>query len=89
MIYGYARAATTAQGLDSQIQKLTEYGCTKIYQEYGSGNTVNQELQNMLSVLTDGDEVVVCSVDRLSRNIRNFSDLISTLETKGIKLTSL
>ena len=37
MLVGYARVSSTGQNLDSQIQALKKFGCTKIFMEKRSG----------------------------------------------------
>ncbi|PDY31036.1 recombinase family protein [Bacillus thuringiensis] len=41
-IVGYARVSTKDQNLDVQIEKLTEYGCDKIYSEKYCGANSNR-----------------------------------------------
>jgi DNA invertase Pin-like site-specific DNA recombinase len=39
MKVGYARVSSLGQSLDTQIEKLTAFGCEKIFQEKRSGAT--------------------------------------------------
>lgn len=39
---GYARVSSTGQSLEVQIEKLKNYGCTKIYAEKMSGIDQNR-----------------------------------------------
>lgn len=69
MKIGYARVSSKDQNLDRQLVALQNEGCEKIYQDKCSGKDLNRpEFQKMLSELNKGDLVVICSLDRLSRN---------------------
>jgi DNA invertase Pin-like site-specific DNA recombinase len=66
MKIGYARVSTADQNLDLQLNALSEYGCTTIYQEKISGkNKDRPELKKLLETLRKGDQVVVWKLDRL------------------------
>lgn len=78
MKYGYARVSMHDQNLDSQIAELEIFGCQKVFFEAFSGkNRDRPELQNLLSVLKEGDELVVLKLDRLAGSLK---DLIFILE---------
>ena len=90
MIYGYARVSTVDQNLDRQKDALREYGVDKIYCEKMSGAKKNRpELDRMLAVLERGDAVVIESLSRLGRSVKNLSDLMEMFNEKGIRLISL
>ena len=76
MKIGYARVSTQDQNLDLQLNELTRFGCTSIYQEKVSGkNTERAELKKLLTGVRIGDEVVVWKLDRLGRSLRDLVDL--------------
>ena len=52
MLVGYARVSTTGQNLDSQIEALKKFGCTKIFMEKNQLNNTRLELQNALDFIT-------------------------------------
>jgi DNA invertase Pin-like site-specific DNA recombinase len=90
MIYGYARVSTLDQNLDRQKDALREYGVDKIYCEKISGAKKNRpELDRMLAVLESGDAVVIESLSRLGRSVKNLSELMEMFNEKGIRLISL
>ncbi len=90
MKIGYARVSTDDQDLGLQIDKLTEYGCERIFSEHISGATLDRpELNKMLDHLRDGDEVVVWKVDRLSRKMRHSLTLIETFMEKGVTFVAV
>ena len=69
MIIGYARASTTGQSLENQIEALKAQGCEKIFQEKIIGfDRKRPELANMLAALQKGDTLIVTSLDRLARS---------------------
>ena len=90
MIYAYARVSTTEQRLDRQIDALTKYGVDEIYQEKMTGTKKNRpELDKLLNVLQPGDTVVVESLSRLGRSVKNLSELMEKFNTEDIRLVSL
>jgi len=90
MKIGYARVSTADQNLDLQFNALTEYGCTKIYQEKISGkNTDRPELKKLLKHLRKGDQVVVWKLDRLGRSLRDLVDLVALFHEQEVNFVSL
>lgn len=89
--FGYARVSSTDQNLQRQLEQLKEYGCDKIYQEKKSGKNIakREELQKLLSILREDDELVVISLDRLSRNYDDIQSIVKQLRDKGVKFTVL
>jgi DNA invertase Pin-like site-specific DNA recombinase len=90
MIYGYARVSTDDQNLLSQISQLEAAGCDLIFQEKISGRRNDRpELLALLSVLGDGDLLVVSKLDRLGRNTTGLIELVNEIEQKGAGFRSL
>lgn len=89
--FGYARVSSNDQNLDRQLEQLKEYGCDKIYKEKISGKNIDdrKELQALLNILREDDELVVISLDRLSRNYDDIQSIVKQLRDKGVKLTVL
>lgn len=89
--FGYARVSTQDQNLARQLKQLKEYGCDKIYQEKKSGKNIEEreELQKLLSILREDDELVIASLDRLSRNYDDIQAIVKQLRNKGVKFTVL
>jgi DNA invertase Pin-like site-specific DNA recombinase len=88
MQYGYARVSTTEQDLTVQQETLKSFGCEVIRSEKVSGTSVQgrDELNNLLDFLREGDELVVCRVDRLARSVRDLENIVHTLTEKGVSL---
>lgn len=90
MKIGYARASTTDQNLDCQLEQLQKADCKKIFQEKISGKNANRpQLQAMLDFIREDDEVVVISMDRLGRNSRDISNIIEQIKQKGATINIL
>ena len=90
MIYGYARVSTADQNLDRQKDALGKYGIDRLYCEKMSGTKKNRpELDAMLCELRDGDTVVVESLSRLGRSVKNLSELMELFTSQNIRLVSL
>ncbi|HDR4868796.1 TPA: recombinase family protein [Bacillus cereus] len=89
-IVGYARVSTKDQNLDAQIERLTEYGCEKIYSEkYSGANSDREELQKALEYMREGDKFVVCKIDRLARSIFDLHKIVNQLADRGIAVVFL
>ena len=72
------------------MDALTAYGVDKIYQEKMSGTKKNRpELDKMLNSLQPGDTVVVESLSRLGRSVKNLTELMERFNSDRIRLVSL
>ena len=90
MIYGYARVSTLDQNLDRQKDALRAYGIDRLFCEKVSGAKKSRpELDKMLAILESGDSVVIESLSRLGRSVKNLSELMEMFNEKGIRLISL
>lgn len=87
MKYGYARVSTQTQDLTSQIEQLKKEGCDKIYKEKFTGTKKERpQLEELLSVLEEGDTLVVTKLDRIARSALQGGELVKELLSKGIKV---
>ena len=95
MKIGYARCSTTAQGLygsslEEQTEKLKAEGCDKIITEvYSGGTTKRPQFSNLILALNEGDELVVCKLDRFARSVSEGIATIEDLFNRGIKVNIL
>lgn len=90
MIYGYARVSTVDQNLDRQKDALLKYGIDHLFCEKISGAKKSRpELDKLLAVLENGDSIVIESLSRLGRSVKNLSELMELFNEKGIRLISL
>lgn len=86
MIIGYARVSSTGQNLDIQIEKLTNAGCEKIFQEKESGKSSDNrhELNKAIDFAREGDVLVITKLDRLARSMNDLTSLTNELNNKGV-----
>lgn len=83
MRVGYRRVSTTQQNLDRQDLGDVE----KMFEEKISGkNTDRAALQEMIEFVREGDAVVVYSIDRLARDLRDLQSIIQQLNDKGVSV---
>lgn len=89
---GYARVSTTKQSLERQLDALGKAGIpeTRIYVDKKSGATVERPgLAALLGYARPGDTLVVHTLDRLGRNLREVLNLVHDLNDKQIGVRSL
>ncbi len=95
MKYGYARVSTHWQAsdgnsLEAQIESLNAAGADKIYMDEYSGRTTKRpQLDELLSVISSGDELIVTKLDRMARSVIEGSELIKRLQEKKITVNVL
>ena len=83
MKIGYRRVSSESQNLDRQ-----DLDCDKMFEEKVSGVKRDRAaLAEMIEFAREGDEVVVWSIDRLARDLRDLQDIISTLNNKGVSIS--
>ncbi len=89
---GYARVSTTKQSLERQFAALGEAGIPdeRVYVDKKTGATVDRPgLAELLTYARAGDTLVVHTLDRLGRNLREVLNLVHDLSEKGIGVRSL
>jgi DNA invertase Pin-like site-specific DNA recombinase len=89
---GYARVSTTKQSLERQLDALSTAGIPdeRIFTDKKSGATVERDgLAAMLKYARDGDTIVVHTLDRLGRNLREVLNLVHELAERGVGVRSL
>lgn len=90
MVAAYARVSTADQNLDRQKDALEKYGIDKLYCEKISGTKKSRpELDRMLAELQEGDTIVIESLSRLGRSVKNLAELMEVLNSRNIRLVSL
>ena len=86
MKIGYRRVSSEGQNLDRQ--DLSH--CDKLFEEKVSGAKRDREaLAQMMDFAREGDEVIVWSIDRLARDLRDLQDIIQRLNDKGVSVSFL
>jgi DNA invertase Pin-like site-specific DNA recombinase len=87
-----ASVSTTKQSLERQLDALTaaDIGDERIFTDKKTGATVNREgLAALLKYARAGDTIVVHTLDRLGRNLREVLNLVHDLAERGIGVRSL
>lgn len=83
---GYRRVSTYDQNLDRQDLGDVD----QVFEEKESGSKVDRPaLREMIRYVRAGDDVVVWSIDRLARDLRDLQDLIAQITGKRAKITFL
>ena len=89
---GDARVSTAKQDLDRQLHALAEAGIAteRIYVDKKSGSTTDRPgLRALLGYARDGDVIVVHTLDRLGRTVRDTLNLIHDLSARGVGVRNL
>jgi DNA invertase Pin-like site-specific DNA recombinase len=85
MKIGYRRVSSESQNLDRQ-----DFVCDKMFEEKVSGAKRDRDaLAQMIEFAREGDEVIVWSIDRLARDLRDLQDIIQRLNDKGVSVSFL
>ena len=89
---GYARVSTTRQSLVRQLDALSAAGIPdeRIYTDKKTGSSLEREgLKQLLGYARPGDTIVVHTLDRIGRNLREVLNLVHDLAGRGIGVRSL
>lgn len=95
MIYGYARVSTKGQdrygnSAEVQMAALTEAGAEKVFYDAFTGTAVSRPaLDELLSVVSCGDTVVVTKLDRIARSAKGGIEIIDRLTAAGVTVRIL
>ena len=74
------------QSLDTQIEKLTAFGCEKVVREKRSGASRDKReaVNAALEFCREGDVLVITKLDRLARSMFDLQEITKTLNRKGV-----
>lgn len=92
MIYGYARVSTVGQArdgnsLEKQQEQLKAAGAEKIYLDAYTGTKRHRpEFDKLMTIVSDGDTVIVTKLDRIARSATQGLEIINSLLGKGVKV---
>jgi DNA invertase Pin-like site-specific DNA recombinase len=92
MELGYARVSTVKQDLDRQIDALEQTGIPRdrIYVDKKSGATTDRPgLREVTAYAREGDVIVVHTLDRLGRTVRDTLNLIHELAERKVGVRNL
>lgn len=81
---GYVRVSTVDQNPDRQLDGVE---LDKKYIEYASGSSLKRpQLDAMMDYIREDDCVIVHSLDRLARNLKDLLELIEIFEKKKVEV---
>ena len=84
-IVGYARASSSGQSLAVQLDKLSDAGCSEIFQEKRSGLTAQRPaLKECLRFVRKGDVLVITRLDRLARSTLDLHKIVQELDGREV-----
>jgi DNA invertase Pin-like site-specific DNA recombinase len=92
MQLGYARVSTVKQNLERQLDALAAAGIPvdRIFTDKKTGANVQRPgLTDLLKYAREGDTIVVYTLDRLGRNLREVLNLVHDLAERGVGVRSL
>ena len=88
--FGYARVSASDQHLTTQLDELTQAGCTRIFQEKVSGTrTKRLALDELLAAARAGDMVIVHRLARLGRHTVHTMQLVEEFNRRGVHFRAL
>lgn len=89
-IIGYARVSSADQNLARQLEQVNAEHLDKLFEDKASGATTDRPaFQQMMGYVREGDTVIVCSMDRLARNLADLLNVTKELQTKGVSIRFL
>ena len=89
-IIGYARISSVGQNLARQLEQLKTWHPDRIFEDRASGATTNRPaFRQMMKFVREGDTLVVCSMDRLARNLADLLNTTKELQAKDVSIRFL
>lgn len=90
-LIGFARVSTSDQDLTSQLKRLEDAGCTKVFSgKHSSKEDTNKAaLTELLGYVREGDTVLVTKIDRFGRSLSQVLQAVDSLSIKGVNLKAL
>lgn len=92
MKYGYIRVSSKGQALygnsiEGQKEKLQEEGCDNYFCDIYTGTKIDRpELDKLLSIVKEGDVIIVTKLDRFARSVIEGCQLVLDLTKKGVSV---
>lgn len=87
---GYARVSTDAQDTALQHDALHQAGVERVWEDSMTGARLDRPgLRGLLEYARPGDIIVVYSISRLSRSVRDLLNLVDDLDAAGVGLRSI
>ena len=89
MKFGYIRELKDECDKSAQLDALDKYGIDTVYEEIICGTREKPQLNELLSRLGNGDFIVVYSLNKLGRTVKQLMSLFEDFEERGIVFVSL
>lgn len=91
MKIGYIRVSDDDQSEALQIDALNAAGCDAIYGDHGVSGSITERkgLDDVLSILNEGDTLVVWKIDRLGRSTIHLLLLLDELRGRGVDFIAI
>lgn len=87
---GYARVSSASQNLDRQLHELERHAIDRLFSDTVSGkDTRRPGFEGLMSYLREDDELIVCSMDRLSRSLKDLLNVTGELRKRGVRVVFL
>ncbi len=81
---GYIRVSTVAQNTDRQLSGVE---VDKVFTDKVSGKSTDRtELKRCIEYIREGDTLIVHSLDRLARNLKDLRNIMDELLAKGVEV---
>lgn len=81
---GYVRVSTVEQNTARQLEGVK---LDRVFEEKASAKTMDRpQLDAALAYLREGDALLVHSIDRLARNVRDLHSIVDALVQKGVRV---
>lgn len=90
-LVGYVRVSSLDQDTTTQMERITNAGCDKVFSEKESGTSTKGRtaLTECLEYMREGDVLAITKIDRLARSARDLHNIVHDLEQRGISLMVL
>ena len=89
MNVGYARVSAIDQNPARQEALLNEMGAERIFIDKSSGKNIDRtNFKKMMAFIRNGDKLIIESLSRISRDLKDLLRIVEMLEKKGIQLVS-
>lgn len=89
MKIGYVRVSTEEQNTVRQDALMEELGVDRVYTDKASGSKRDRKgLREMMDYVREGDVVIVESISRFARSVKDLLDLVAQLEEKQVEFIS-
>lgn len=84
-LVAYIRVSTVDQNIDRQREALSNYSLDETFIEHASGKDADRpQLIAAMKHLRKGDTLLVCSIDRLARNLDDLRKIVRELTDRGV-----